>query len=121
MMHLMEAEWAVLEPMLRRPELLAEYMPLMHPEELEARCDDIVESKQFNHHDVAEWAIMINCVQESDIHEHLPKMPLSYEVALDMIDAAYSLQDRFATRFRVDPNQWKHLVGTEVDAPIRTN
>jgi len=121
MMHLMESEWGLLMLMLSDPDKLKPHHPLMAEQELEARCDDIMGSMQFNHHDKAEWELLMTCIQESDIHEYLKQAPMSYEMTRDMVDAAYSLQDRFAARFPVNPSKWFNLVGQELDEPIRVN
>lgn len=120
-MHLLESEWAVLSKMLIQPEKLMEHIPLMAPEELEARCDDIFESKEFNHHDMAEWTILMTCISESDIPETIKKSTMPYQLALDMVDAAFSLQDRFATRFPVDPSLWIEMMGSDIDEKMVVN
>lgn len=120
-MHLMESEWVILSYMLGQPEKLSEHLPLIPIEEIEARCEDIVESWEYNHNDRVERHIMMTCIEESDIHEWIQERGMPYQVALDMVDAAHSLQDRFATFFKVRPSKWMELVGKKVDEPLRLN
>jgi len=114
MMHLMEAEWLLINHALERPELITSLMPLENEQEIDALCEDIRESCQFNHRNPLEWKILDAAINNSEIHTELPHMDIPYGIALDMVDAAFSLQDRFAARFPVPPNKWLELVGKEV-------
>ena len=114
MMHLMESEWMILNHSLERPELVITMLPLESREEIDALCEDIRESCEFNHRNALEWKILDAAINNSEIHTELPYMNIPYEMALDIVDAAYSLQDRFAARFPVSPDKWLKLVGSEV-------
>lgn len=113
MMHLMESEWAILIHSLQRPELIISMLPLESEEEVDALCEDIRESMQFNHRNNLEWKILDAAINNSELHKDLPTMSLPYHLGLEMVDAAYSLQDRFASRFPVPPNKWMELLGCE--------
>ena len=113
MMHLMESEWGILVHSLSRPELIISMLPLESQEEVDALCEDIRESLQFNHRNKLEWKIMDAAINNSELHKDLPKMDLPYHLGLELVDAAYSLQDRFAARFPVPPNKWLALLGSE--------
>lgn len=114
MMHLMESEWAVLIHSLQRPELIQAMLPLESKEEVDALCEDIRESMEFNHHNALEWKILDAAINNSEIHTELPSMDLPYFVGIEMVDAAYSLQDRFAARFPVPPSKWLALLGSKI-------
>lgn len=113
MMHLMESEWAVLIHSLQRPELIQAMLPLENKVEVDALCEDIRESMEFNHSNALEWKIMDAAINNSELHKDLPTMDLPYHLGLEMVDAAYSLQDRFAARFPVPPNKWMDLLGSK--------
>jgi len=113
MMHLMESEWGILVHSLSRPELIISMLPLESQEEVDALCEDIRESLQFNHRNKLEWKIMDAAINNSELHKDLPKMDLPYHLGIELVDAAYSLQDRFAARFPVPPNKWLELLGSE--------
>ena len=114
MMHLMESEWAILIHSLQRPELIQAMLPLESQEEVDALCEDIRESMEFNSKSALEWRILDAAINNSEIHTDLPHMNLPYHVGLEMVDAAYSLQDRFAARFPVSPSKWMTMLGKEV-------
>ena len=117
MMHLMEAEWAIIRMALLKPHLVADMLPLESKEEVEALCEDIRESLEYNHHNPLETRIISACIDNSDIHNELKDVDLPYAYCLDIVDAAYSLQDRFAARFPVTPSKWMDIFGSNlVDA-----
>ena len=114
MMHLMEAEWLLINHALYRPELITSLLPLENEQEIDALCEDIRESCQFNHRNPLEWKILDAAINNSEIHTELPHWDVPHGIVLDMVDAAFSLQDRFAARFPVPPSKWLELVGKEV-------
>lgn len=114
MMHLMESEWMILNHALQRPELITSMLPLENKVEVEALCEDIGESCEFNHKNALEWKILDAAINNSELHTELPHMDIPYSFALDLVDAAYSLQDRFAARFPVSPDKWLKLAGSEI-------
>ena len=116
-MHLTDGEWNLLALTLESPEKVIDMLPLEEPHEISAKCDDIYGSREFNHLDQKEWKILEACINNSVVHEELPYFDFDHQAVLHIVDAAYSLQDRFIARFPVPPNQWFQLVGRElVDA-----
>lgn len=114
MMHLTDGEWNLLSLTLESPEKVIDMLPLEDPNEISARCDDIYGSREFNHLDQKEWKILEACINNSVVHEELPYFDFDHQAVLHIVDAAYSLQDRFIARFPVPPNQWFQLVGREL-------
>lgn len=113
-MHLMDSEWVILNHSLTQPDLIVSMLPLEDKATVEALCEDISESRHFNHNNPLEWKILDAAINNSELHTELPHMDVPHGVALDIVDAAHSLQDRFAARFPVSPNKWLGMFGKEV-------
>ena len=117
MMHLTETEWDVLSFTLNDPEHLANAMPLINRIEIEAKCEDLFHSREYNERNMLEFKILEACINHSTLLDDMPYADCTYDHTRSLIDAAYSLQDRFAARFAVPPRDWFKLMGSKVERP----
>ena len=113
-MHLTELEWTVLALGLERPDVVAETIG-MDEEECEARCEFMFTEKIYDE-TKPNRQILETCITKSRWAEVLEDAGFDYDLMLDLVDAAYSLQDRFAARFPLDPNEWFGFVETGLDS-----
>jgi len=112
-MNLTFSEWSLLNHMLEQPKMIAAAMPLESFELVDALCEDLRESWEYNHENDLERMIIEACITESDVHEQLPQLDIDYGDVISLVNVAYSLQDRFAVRFQVEPAKWIELSGKE--------
>ena len=115
LMHLTMYEWQILKHTLEVPERVQDMLPLEPFEVIDAMCEDLRESREYNSRNALETRILSACIDNSDIHTDLPFAAMNYEQTMFLVDAAFSLEDRFAARFPVSPKQWFKIVGSEVD------
>lgn len=114
-MHMTEMEWTVLALGLEDPDVVAAELG-MDEEECEARCEYMFTERDFDETSHANRAILETCIVKSRWPVVLEDAGFDYDIMLDLVDAAYSLQDRFAARFPLDPNEWFMFVNTGIDS-----
>jgi hypothetical protein len=115
MQHLTIHEWRILSLMLEVPETIASTLPLECPHTIDAMCEDLRESHQYNETNILEFRILESCIENSQIHDELAHSALNYEETMFLVDAGYSLQDRFASKFPHEPRTWFEVVGSKLD------
>lgn len=114
-MHMTDMEWTLLELVLENPDKVSDMLPTWDAEEIEARCFMLIETREFDERDPKMRKIIEACINNGDWHIAIHKSDIDYDATLDIVDAAFSLQDRFAARFPVDPGEWFAYVNQEVD------
>lgn len=115
MQHLTIHEWRILSLMLETPDAIVETLPLECRHEIDALCEDLRESHQYNESNILEFKILEACIENSQIYDELAHASLNYEETMFLVDAGYSLQDRFASKFPHDPKSWFGVVGSKLD------
>ena len=116
-MHMTEMECTVLALGLERPDVVAAELG-MDEEECEARCEYMFQERDFDETSHANRAILETCITKSRWAEVLEDAGFDYDIMLDLVDAAYSLQDRFAARFPLAPNEWFGFCEVGVDGEL---
>ena len=119
-MHLTELEWTLLSLGLEYPEDIAEGLD-MDEEEAEARCEFMFQEHQFDETSHQNRRILEFCITNSKWKDALEQNSFDYETMIDLVDAAYSLEDRFAARFPLEPSEWFGYVDIGLDSGQKTH
>lgn len=114
-MHMTETEWAILQLGLEDPDSIADMLPMMDADEIEARCNVLVETRDFDDRDMIMRKIIEASINNSKWHKAIEESDMDYRMVLDLVDAAWSLEDRFAARFPVEPSDWFKYVNSSLD------
>lgn len=114
-MHMTDLEWTIIQLGLEDPDSIADMLPTMDADEIEARCMFLTETRDFDDRDMTMRKIIEASINNSKWHKAIQDGELDYNAVLDLVDAAWSLEDRFAARFPVEPSDWFQYIAQGVD------
>ena len=66
-MHMTEMEWNILSLVLENPDKVADMLPGMDLEEIEARCEILLELREFDERDPKMRKILEACINNGDL------------------------------------------------------